>query len=110
MKIVITESELSATEFRGASEIWLAAPDSPLCADSGGNELCLWRGEPMVSHDMLSEGTHEQNVRRIWMVVADIDDPECVLGAEQQVRAHLESLGMRGEFYPAEQIDTHGAG
>jgi hypothetical protein len=56
---------------------------------------------------MLSEGTHDQNVRGIWLVVDDIDDPEQVLDIEEDVRQRLQAMGLKGEFYPAESGDSH---
>lgn len=102
MKTVITLSEIDQTDFSSASEIWLAPPDSLLNVEDTGDELCLWRGQPVVSHDMLSEGTHGQNVRRIWLITPNINDQQQILKLERQVKARLDSEGMVGEFYPAQ--------
>ncbi len=106
MKTVITLDELAEADLRPYKEIWLTSAE----ALEGGHredELCLWRSDQTFTHDMLSEGTHDQNVTGVWLVVDDIDDPSEVLPIEDDVRQRLQTLGLTGEFYPAEQGDEH---
>lgn len=107
MKTLITLQELAEADLRGYNEIWLTSAKA--LAESGHpeEELCLWRARQHVTHDMLSEGTHDQNARRIWLVVDDLDDPAQVLDMENQVRQALQTRGLEGEFYPAERGDSH---
>jgi hypothetical protein len=108
MKPTISMAELMTTDFRPFNEIWLASPEAPLSVERWVNELCLWRGEQLFTHDMLSEGTHGQNVARIWLIIDDVDDRACVSRAEAQVRQQLAEQSLEGEFYPAEKTDTYG--
>ena len=107
MKTVITLQELAEADLRPYNEVWLTSAEA--LAESGHNEdeLCLWRSNDTFTHDMLSEGTHDQNVRGIWLVVDDIDDPEQVLDIEEDLRQRLQAMGLKGEFYPAELGDSH---
>jgi hypothetical protein len=109
MKVAISPEDLTSTDLRPFNEVWLASPPAPLSVESTVEELCLWRGEQLFTHDMLSEGTHGQNVTRIWLIIEDVNDRTCVYQAEKQVKQRLTEQGMHGEFYPAEQVDTHGA-
>jgi len=109
MKTVITLQELAKADLRPYNEVWLTSAQA--LTDSGHNEeeLCLWRSNGTFTHDMLSEGTHDQNVTGVWLVVDDIDDPQQVLDMEKDVRGCLPNNGSEGEFYPAEQGDSHAA-
>jgi len=110
MKTVITLQELTKADLRPYKEVWLA---SPVALTEGGHaedELCLWRAIQAVTHDMLSEGTHDQNVAGIWLGVDDIDDRQQVLAIEDILRLRLEDLNLEGEFYPAETGDSHATG
>ncbi len=107
MKTVITEQELAEADLRPYKEIWLTS--TLALAETGHNEdeLCLWRSELAFTHDMMSEGTHDQNLKGVWLVVDDIDNAEQVLEIENEVRERLRMLGLQGEFYPAEVGDGH---
>jgi hypothetical protein len=102
MKTVITLQELAEADLRPYKEVWLTSAQA--LAESGHNEdeLCLWRSNEALTHDMMSEGTHDQNLSGVWLVVDDIDDPEEVLDVENNVRQRLFDLGLKGEFYPAQ--------
>ncbi|RMR50895.1 hypothetical protein ALP85_04599 [Pseudomonas syringae pv. syringae] len=56
---------------------------------------------------MLSEGTHDQNARRLCLQLVDPDDKAALASVEALVRDRLERMGSKGEFYPAENVDTH---
>lgn len=105
MKTVITQEELAEADLRPYKEVWLTSAEA--LAERGHNEdeLCLWRSNETFTHDMLSEGTHDQNVAGVWLVVDDIDDPDQVLDVEENVRQRLLALGLEGEFYPAQTDD-----
>jgi len=107
MKTVITLQELAEADLRPYKEVWLTSAQA--LAETGHNEdeLCLWRSDEAFTHDMLSEGTHDQNLMGVWLVVDDIDDPDEVLDVETDVRQRLQALGLQGEFYPAEVSDGH---
>lgn len=68
------------------SEIWLAEP-----------QRCLWRATQVVSHEMMSEGTHEQNLRRIYVRSGPMADNAEI---ERVVRQRLRESGRVGEFPP----------
>jgi translation elongation factor EF-Tu-like GTPase len=57
---------------------------------------------------MLSEGTHDQNTSRLQVKLDHTGDQAAVAEIEAKVRDLLQKLGMEGEFYPAERVDTHG--
>lgn len=97
MDKMITVDQLATTDLRTINEIWLG--------ESAG--LCLWRGEQVFTHDMLSEGTHDQNTRRLVVKLDTLDDQSVVADIEAKVRDLLQKMGMEGEFYPAERVDTH---
>lgn len=107
MKTVITLEELAEADLRPYKEVWLTTAQA--LAESGHkeDELCLWRSNDTFTHDMLSEGTHDQNVAGVWLVVDDIDDPDQVLDVEEEVRQRLRTLGLEGEFYPAQTTEHH---
>ena len=107
MKTVITLQELAEADLRPYKEVWLTSAQALAESGHGEDELCLWRSEEAFTHDMLSEGTHDQNLHGVWLVVDDIDDPEQVLDIENDVRQRLQNLGLKGEFYPAEVGDGH---
>ncbi|MCJ2371150.1 hypothetical protein [Pseudomonas sp. RGM 3321] len=94
----ITVDQLATTNLRLVNEIWLGGTDT---------QLCLWRGEQMVTHDMLSEGTHDQNARRLCLQLVNPDDQAAVARVEALVCERLERMGSKGEFYPAEEADTY---
>lgn len=99
MHKTINADQLATTDLRTINEIWL-----------GGSEqdgLCLWRGEQVFTHDMLSEGTHDQNTRRLHITLDAPGDQTAIASVETTVRDLLQQLGMTGEFYPAEPVDTH---
>ena len=98
MDKMITADQLATTDLRTINEIWL----------TGSTELCLWRAEKVFTHDMLSEGTHDQNSSRLVVKMGDIGDPTTVFDIEATVRELLGKLNMDGQFYPAEQADTRG--
>jgi hypothetical protein len=106
MKTVITLQELAEADLRSYKEVWLTSAQA--LAESGHKdaEMCLWRSNEAFTHDMLSEGTHDQNVAAVWLVIDDIDDPNQVLEIEEEVRQRLQALGLEGEFYPAESGDS----
>ncbi|WP_213880253.1 hypothetical protein [Pseudomonas sp. dw_358] len=105
MKVVIKAVDIPRTDFSAASEIWVAPLNAALAADNTDDGLCLWRGTPVVTHDMLSEGTHEQNLRRIWLQVPHTEDKQAVEGIEQALRARLQAQQLSGEFYPAQRSE-----
>lgn len=102
MKTVITLNELPNADLRTFTEVWLTTPTAVREPHHTDDELCLWRANQVFSHDMLSEGTHGQNVMPVWLVVDNIDNPDQVLEVETQVRERLLTAGLDGEFYPAE--------
>lgn len=107
MKTVITLSELAEADLRPYMEVWLTSPRALTETGHKEDELCLWRRMQTPTHDMMSEGTHDQNVTGIWLVVDDIDDPQQVIDVEADVRDRLRILRLEGEFYPAERGDGH---
>ncbi|CAG8865606.1 hypothetical protein PS627_01525 [Pseudomonas fluorescens] len=98
MDKTITVDQLATTDLGLINEIWLDGTDTP---------LCLWRGEYVFTHEMLSEGTHDQNVQRLCVKLVSSDDPAAVAGVEMIARERLDRMGRKGEFYPAEDTDTH---
>jgi len=107
MNIVIAPHDIDQTDLRGTSEIWLTEDTTALEDARGHGKLCLWRAEPVVSHDMLSEGTHEQNLRKIWLMLDSLEDADVVRELERKVREQLARRHLDGEFYPAEVRETH---
>jgi hypothetical protein len=103
MNVIINTTDIARTDLRSASEIWVADLKAELDLDTTEAGLCLWRGEPVVTHDMLSEGTHEQNLRRLWLHVADIGASAEIKPIEEALRERLTAQGLQGEFYPAQQ-------
>ncbi|WP_439865037.1 hypothetical protein [Pseudomonas antarctica] len=98
MDTTITVDLLATADLGSINEIWLGGTHT---------ELCLWRGEHVFTHEMVSEGTHDQNVRRLCVQLVNPDDQAAVASVEQIVRERLKELGKEGEFYPAEEADTH---
>ena len=97
MDKTITVDLLATTDLRSINEIWLGGTHT---------QLCLWRAEQVFTHEMLSEGTHDQNVRRLCLQLVDPDDRDAVARVEAVARERLEEMGKQGEFYPAEAADT----
>ncbi|WP_122699127.1 hypothetical protein [Pseudomonas viridiflava] len=97
MDKTITVDQLATTDLRSINEIWLGGTHT---------QLCLWRAEQVFTHEMLSEGTHDQNVRRLCLQLVDPDDRDAVARVEAVARERLEEMGKQGEFYPAEETDT----
>lgn len=93
-----TVDQLATTDLRSINEIWLGGTHT---------QLCLWRGEQVFTHEMMSEGTHDQNVRRLCVKVVNPGDHAAMANVELMVRERLEKMGKEGEFYPAEETDTH---
>lgn len=106
MKVTIKAADIARTDFSSASEIWIDGPDTAPDAGDTAEGLCLWRGQPVVTHDMLSEGTHEQNVRRIWLTFAGAMGRSDLLVIEQMLRERLAAQQLEGEFYPAHHADS----
>ncbi|QHF02642.1 MULTISPECIES: hypothetical protein [Pseudomonas syringae group] len=98
MDKTITVDQLATTDLESINEIWIGDTHT---------QLCLWRGEQVVTHDMLSEGTHDQNTRRLCLQLVDPDDQPAVANVETIVRERLKKMDREGEFYPAEEVDTH---
>jgi hypothetical protein len=98
MDKTITVDQLATTDLGSINEIWL---------DGTHTQICLWRGEHVFAHEMMSEGTHDQNVRRLCVKVVNPDDQAALANVELMVRERLEKMGKEGEFYPAEKADTH---
>lgn len=98
MDKTITVDQLATTDLGSINEIWLGGTHT---------QLCLWRGKQVFTHEMLSEGTHDQNARRLCLQLVDPDDKAAVANVETIVRKRLEEMGREGEFYPAEKADTH---
>ncbi|AZF22430.1 hypothetical protein [Pseudomonas sp. R3-52-08] len=98
MDKTITPDQLATTDLRSINEIWLGGAHTP---------FCLWRGEQVFTHEMLSEGTHDQNVRRLCLQLVNADDQGEVASVESIARQRLGKMGKNGEFYPAEEADTH---
>lgn len=107
MKTLISLQEIAEADLNPYKEIWLTS--TLALAESGHteDELCLWRADEAFTHDMMSEGTHDQNLKRVWLPVSDLDEQERVLEIENQVRERLLRLGLEGEFYPAEIGEDH---
>ncbi|MEB2652567.1 hypothetical protein SOP89_14445 [Pseudomonas siliginis] len=97
MDKTITVDQLATTDLGSINEIWLGGTHT---------QLCLWRAEQVFNHEMLSEGTHDQNVRRLCLQLVDPDDRDAVARVEAVARERLEEMGKQGEFYPAEAADT----
>lgn len=102
MNITIDERNISTLDLRGTVELWLVAPGAHPEADDEPQGLCLWRGRPVVSHEMLSEGTHEQNVRRVWLQVADHQAQATAERLRPAVEQRLREQQLEGEFFPTE--------
>lgn len=98
MDKTITVDQLATTDLRSINEIWLGGTHT---------QLCLWRGEQVFTHEMMSEGTHDQNVRRLCLQLVNPDEQAAVARVEKMVREGLKKIGKVGEFYPAEETDTH---
>lgn len=105
MKTVITLKELAEADLRPYKEVWLTSAEALTESGHREDEMCLWRSNQAYTHDMLSEGTHDQNLHGVWLVVDDIDDPDQVIEVEDTVRQRLNTLNLQGEFYPAETGD-----
>ena len=98
MDKTITIDQLATTDLRSINEIWLGETHT---------QLCLWRGEQVFTHEMMSEGTHDQNVRRLCLQLDNPDDQATVASVEVIVREQLKRIRKVGEFYPAEEANTH---
>jgi hypothetical protein len=98
MDKMITVDQLATTDLGPFNEIWLGGTHT---------QLCLWRAEQVFTHEMLSEGTHDQNVQRLRLQLVNPDDRAAVASVEVIARERLEKMGREGEFYPAEAVDTH---
>lgn len=98
MDKAITVDQLATTDLGSFNEIWLGGTHT---------QLCLWRGAQVFTHEMLSEGTHDQNVRRLCLQLVNPDDQAAVAHVERIARERLTKMGKEGEFYPAEEADTH---
>ncbi|MBA1429823.1 hypothetical protein IFT37_20605 [Pseudomonas fluorescens] len=98
MDKTITVDKLTTTDLESINEIWLGGTHT---------QLCLWRGEQAFTHEMMSEGTHDQNIRRLCLQLVDPDDQAAVASVEAIVRERLKEMGKEGEFYPAEETDTY---
>lgn len=98
MDKIITVDQLATTDLGSINEIWLGGTHA---------QLCLWRGEQVFTHEMLSEGTHDQNVQRLCLQSVNPEDQAAVASVELIVRERLKKKGKKGEFYPAEETDTH---
>jgi hypothetical protein len=98
MDNTITVDQLATADLGSINEIWLGETHT---------QLCLWRGERVFSHEMMSEGTHDQNVRRLCVQLVNPHDQAAVASVEAIVRERLKKMGKEGEFYPAEEADTH---
>ncbi|VVM80420.1 hypothetical protein PS664_02258 [Pseudomonas fluorescens] len=98
MDKTITVDQLDSTDLGSINEIWLGVTHT---------QLCLWRGEQVFSHEMMSEGTHDQNVRRLCVQLVNPDDQATVARVEIMVREQLKKSGKEGEFYPTEEVDSH---
>lgn len=98
MDNTITVDQLATADLESINEIWLGETHT---------QLCLWRGEQVFSHEMMSEGTHDQNVRRLCVQLVNPHDQAAVASVEAIVRERLKKMGKEGEFYPAEEADTH---
>ena len=98
MDKIITVDQLATTDLGPINEIWLGGTHT---------QLCLWRGEQVFTHEMLSEGTHDQNVQRLCLQLVNPDDQAAVASVELIARERLKKMGKEGEFYPAEETDTH---
>jgi len=98
MDKTVTVDQLATTDLRSINEIWLGGTHT---------QLCLWRGEQVFTHEMMSEGTHDQNVQRLCLQLVNSDDQAAVASVEVIVRERLKNMGKEGEFYPAEEADTH---
>lgn len=77
-------------ELDDCSEIWLAEP-----------QRCLWRATQVVSHEMMSEGTHEQNLRRVYVRSGPMANNDEI---ERAVRQRVHETGRHGEFVPATSL------
>lgn len=97
MDKTISVDQLATTDLRSINEIWLGGIHAP---------RCLWRGDHVFTHEMMSEGTHDQNIRRLCLQLVSPDDQAAVASVETIVRERLEKMGKEGEFYPAEETDT----
>ncbi|WLH21203.1 hypothetical protein [Pseudomonas simiae] len=98
MDKTITVDQLASTDLRSINEIWLGGTHT---------QLCLWRGEQVFTHEMMSEGTHDQNVRRLCVQLVNTDNQAAVAHVEGILREQLEKIGKEGEFYPAEETGTY---
>ncbi len=103
MNTLIEETDLDTADLRSATEIWLVKPGAAIEHENDADRRCLWRGGPVVSHDMLSEGTHAQNVQRFYLVVANLHNDQHVQGLIARVEQRLRQYGLEGEFLPSEQ-------
>lgn len=102
MNIAIDEAHINTADLRGAVELWLVPPEADPEASAHPVGVCLWRGRPVVSHDMLSEGTHEQNVRRVWLRVVQPEAADTATRIRPLVEQRLREQGLEGEFFPAD--------
>jgi hypothetical protein len=107
MKAVITPRELLEADLRTYNEIWVSSAQALAKSGHSEDQLCLWRHEVVPSHDMLSEGSHGQNVNSLWLALDNIKDPHQIMDVENLVRERVDALGLKGEFYPAELKDSH---
>ena len=98
MDKTITVDQLADTDLRSINEIWLGGTHT---------QLCVWRGAQVFTHEMMSEGTHDQNVRRLCLQLVNPEDQAAVARVEVILRERLKEMGKEGEFYPAEEADTY---
>lgn len=91
MDKTITVDKLTTTDLESINEIWLGGTHT---------QLCLWRGEQAFTHEMMSEGTHDQNIRRLCLQLVDPDDQAAVASVEAIVRERLKEMGRRASFIP----------
>ena len=77
MDNTITVDQLATADLGSINEIWLGETHT---------QLCLWRGEQVFSHEMMSEGTHDQNVRRLCVQLVNPDDQATVARVQITVR------------------------
>lgn len=87
MQVLYTDlAGLERGEADACGEIWLAEP-----------QCCLWRATQVPSHEMMSEGTHEQNLRRIYVRSGPMANNADI---ERALRRRVHESGREGEFVP----------
>ncbi|WP_296187119.1 hypothetical protein [Pseudomonas sp. UBA1879] len=95
--------KMGRKELEDFYEIWLTTSETWPQDPERTQRKCLWRAERELTQDVEIDEAFFQNLPRLWVKVADLNDTAALEKIQKELGTHFSEVAVKGEFFPADK-------